>query len=138
MRRLCRAPKELPLQPHVRARAEHKAELRQAVRDVEAELDGAVSVWEDTIRKAGDDEIRRGSWLGAGGRHRRATQLGSYKDRLHRREWVRTKLEEVRDGGGAHADEARDALRDLDGIESRLERARGELARAGRRDASTL
>jgi hypothetical protein len=64
--------------------------------------------------------------------------LGSRRDTLHRREWVRRKLEEVRDGGGAHAGEAREALRDLDEIEGRLHRARGELARAGRRDASTI
>jgi hypothetical protein len=142
-RQLSRAPKESPLLPHIRARAENKAELRQAVRDLEGELDGAVSVWEDTIRKAGDQEIRRESWLDPHGLMRRrpgrmGPPPGSRNDRLNRREWVRTKLEEVRDGGGAHAAEAGEALRDLDDIGGRLERARLELARAGRRDASTI
>jgi hypothetical protein len=136
-RRLGRAPKELPLQPHVRARAEHKGELRQAVRDLEAELDREVSVWEDTIRKAGDEEIRRARGVGAGATHLRASPPGSYKDRLDRREWVRRKLEELRDGGGDYSGEARQALGHLDEIEGRLEGARGELARAGRRDAFT-
>jgi hypothetical protein len=120
---------------------ELKAAGRNAVRELEAELDRVVESVEDIVRETPGRDVPRpspsenarsrqsGSPPARRGRSiRTPIQPGSRKDRAHRRRWVREQLQEIAQGKGEHANRASRALDQLNELERELEVAKRDLA----------